>query len=175
MAVRSFILSCVCVLAGSASAFGQTPSWDLAVAAARVDYDLSGTGSARGLAAGATRYFTPHLGLEIRALFAKPLQQSGPSNLFAPDVQIQYRWNIARLSPYVGGGIGVASVSSPFRTDWDPTMSVAVGTRVRLTDHLGAVGEMRIRGIEWDLARNPADWNFPGSTGEFSAGLVWRP
>ena len=175
MRVPSFIIACVCLLAGSTSVFAQTSSWDFGVSAARVDYDLSGTGTALGIAAGATRHLTPTLAIEIRGLVARPSQQSGPSTLVAPDVQLQYRWNIARLSPYVGGGVGLAAVKSPFRTDWDPTMSVAVGTRVRLTERLGLVGEMRIRGIEWDVAWNPADWNFPGSTGEFSAGVVWRP
>jgi hypothetical protein len=175
MRVRSFVVTCVCLLAGSTAAFAQTPAWDFGVSAARVDYDLSGTGTAAGIAAGATRHFTPNLGIEIRGLFAKPLRQSGPSTLVAPDVQLQYRWHVARLSPYVGGGVGLAAVKSPFRTDWDPTMSVAVGTRVRLTDHLGVVAEMRIRGIDWDFAPNPADWNFPGSTGEFSASIAWRP
>jgi hypothetical protein len=173
MRIRSFIVGCVCLLAGSTSAFAQTPSWHFGVSAARVDYDLSGTGTASGIAAGAARQVTPRLDIEIRGLFAQPLQQSGPSTLVAPDLQLHYRWNLARLSPYVGGGVGLAAVTSASRTDWDPTMSVAVGTRVRLTRRLGLVGEMRIRGIEWDFDWNPANWNFPGSTGEFSAGVAW--
>ena len=175
MQVRSFIVACACLLAGSTLAFAQTPSWDFSVSTQRIDYDLSGTGTAFGIAAGATRHFTSNFALEIRGLFAKPSRQPGPSTLVAPDVQLQYRWNVARLSPYVGGGVGFAALKSPVRTEIDPTMSVALGTHVRLTDRLGVVGEMRIRGVEWDLAWNPADWNFPGSTGEFSAGVVWRP
>jgi hypothetical protein len=64
-----------------------------------------------------------------------------------------------------GGGIGAALVKSDFRTDWDPTLSVAVGTGVRVTERLGVTGEFRLRGHEWD---------FVGTTAEISAGLAWR-
>ena len=164
MGIRSLSLSCVLVAVVSTSAFAQDRAWDLGISAAHVEFDLSGTGTAAGVSARATRYFTPHVALEIRGLFAKPEQQSGPSTLFAPDVQIQYRWNLARFSPYVGGGVGFAAVKSPLRTDWDPTTSIAVGTGVRLTDRLGLLGEFRLRGFEWD---------YVGSTAEWSIGMTW--
>jgi opacity protein-like surface antigen len=168
MSLRSLALSCVLVLLGSTAAFAQqstsTSSWDLGVSAAHIDYDLSGTGTAAGLAVRATRHLTPAVSLEIRGLYAKPEQQFGPSTLFAPDVQLQYRWNIARFSPYVGGGVGFATLTKPLHTDWDPTTSVAVGTTVRLTDRVGVTGELRLRGFEWKWA---------GSTAEWSAGLTW--
>jgi hypothetical protein len=65
----------------------------------------------------------------------------------------------------VGGGAGTALVKSSFHTDWDPTLSVASGTGVRLTDRLGVTGEFRLRMHEW---------RFTGTTTELSAGLVWR-
>ena len=167
MRVRSLILSCAFVVAGSASAFAQTQEsrWDFGLSAARIDYDLSGTGSAAGLAGRASRYLTPHVVLEARGLFARPEQQSGPATLVAPELQIQYRWNIGRFSPYVGGGVGFAAIKNDFRTDWDATSSVAGGTAFRLTDRVDLIGELRIRGFEWD---------YVGSTGEFSIGLGWR-
>ena len=164
MRVRSFVLSCVMILATSASALAQESRWDLGLSVSKIDYDLSGTGSVPGFAVRTSRYLTPHVALEARGLFARPEQQSGPAALFAPDLQLQYRWNVARFSPYVGGGVGFAAIKSDFRTDWDATTSVAAGTGVRLTDRVGVFGEVRIRGFEWD---------FVGSTGEFSAGLTW--
>ena len=165
---RSGLLLFVFILSvtGASTAHAQAPAWgDLTVSAARIDYDLSGTGSATGLAVRATRHVTPHVRLEFGGLFAEPEQQFGPSSLFVPEAQLQYRWDAGRLSPYVGGGVGAALVKSDFHTDWDPTLSVAVGTGVRLTGRLGLTGEFRLRGHEWD---------FVGTTAEVSAGLAWR-
>jgi hypothetical protein len=113
----------------------------------------------------ASREFLPNVRLEFGGVFAKPDQQFGPSTLFLPEAQLQYRWNANRLSPYVGGGLGAALVRSDFHTDWDPTLSVAAGMGVRLTDALGLTGEVRLRGHEW---------RFTGTTAEVSAGLAWR-
>src|SRR4026207_2211086 len=107
MRVRSVILSFVLLLAGSLPAFAQEPRWDLGISAARIDYDLSGTGSAAGVAVRAVRHITPHCAVEMRGLLARPELQSGPAMLFAPDVQAQYRWQTARVSPSGGRGTGV--------------------------------------------------------------------
>ena len=167
MRFQSLVLSCAFMLAGSTSAFAQTQAsrWDFGLSAARIDYDLSGTGSAAGLAGRASRYLTPNVVLEVRGLFARPELQSGPATLVAPDLQVQYRWKIGRFSPYLGGGVGFAAIKKDFMTDWDATSSVAGGTAFRLTDRVDVIGELRIRGFQWDYA---------GSTGEFSIGLGWR-
>jgi hypothetical protein len=159
------IISFVIVITGVSAAHAQSAWGDLAVSAARIDYDLSGTGSAAGLAVRTTRDLTSNLRLEFGGLFAKPEQQFGPSTLFIPEAQLQYRWDTGRVFPYVGGGIGAALVKSDFFTNWDPTLSVAAGTGVRLTDRLGVTGEFRLRGHEWD---------FVGTTTEVSVGLAWR-
>ncbi len=89
MRIRLLLLSCALILAGSRAALAQERSWDFGVSGAYVDFDLSGTGSTAGVAARATRYITPSLAVEMRGLFARPRQQSGPSTLFAPDIQVQ--------------------------------------------------------------------------------------
>jgi opacity protein-like surface antigen len=163
---RLVILLIPALVAVSASTVRAQEGWsDLTVSAARIDYDLSGTGGAAGLAVRTTRDLTSHVRLEFGGLFAKPEQQFGPSTLFMPEAQLQYRWGVGRFSPYVGGGVGAALVKSDFHSDWDPTLSVAVGTGVRLTDRLGVTGEFRLRGHQWD---------FVGTTSEISAGLAWR-
>lgn len=162
-----FLVLCVSALSvvGVSTAHAQSAWGDLSVSAARIDYDLSGTGSATGVAVRATRDLTSNVRLEFGGLFAKPDQQFGPSSLFMPEAQLQYRWNAGRLSPFVGGGIGTALVKSDFHTNWDPTLSVAAGTGVRLAERFGVTGEFRLRGHQWD---------FVGTTAEISAGLVWR-
>jgi opacity protein-like surface antigen len=154
------------IVAGAAHAQAQQPAWgDLTVSAARIDYDLSGTGSAAGVAVRTSRNLTSNVRLEFGGLFAKPDQQFGPSTLFMPEAQLQYRWDVGRFSPYAGGGIGTALVKSDFHTDWDPTLVFGGGTTVRLTDRLGVVGDFRLRGHEW---------RFVGTTAEISAGLAWQ-
>jgi opacity protein-like surface antigen len=164
MQVRSVVLSCVFLLATSVAASAQSSNWEFGASLGRIDFDLSGSGHAAGVSGRAVRHLTPHVGLEVRGLFARPVQQSGPALLIAPDVQVQYRWNLARFSPFVGGGVGFALIKPSFRTDWDLTTSIAGGTLVRLTDRLGLIGEVRVRGFELD---------YVGSTGEVSFGLVW--
>jgi hypothetical protein len=161
---RTSLVLVVSVLAVPAQA--QQTSWgDVAVSAAAVDYDLSGTGQTAGLAVRLTRDLTDHLVVEARGLFARPNQQFGPSTFVIPEGQLQYRWNLARVTPFVGGGLGASVVRSDFHTDWDPAMSVAGGAGIRLTRQLGLLAEMRVRGIEWDFAASTAEW---------SLGLAWR-
>ena len=163
--VFAFVIALVVSNASPAAA--QDQSWgDLKVSLARIDYDLSGTGSAAGLTVRTTRDLSPSVRLEFGGVFAKPEQQLvGTSTLFLPEAQLQYRWNMGRLAPYVGGGIGAALVKSSLVTDWDPTLSAAVGTDVRITDRLAVTGEFRLRGHEWRAT---------GTTAELSAGLSWR-
>jgi opacity protein-like surface antigen len=175
LVVLSFVFAFLISSASTAQA--QDTSWgDLAVSAGRIDFDLSGTGHARGLVVRTTRHLSSHVNLEFRGLYAEycgdqiqgecvPNQLSGSTSLFVPEAQLQYRWNVGRVSPYIGGGIGAARVKSSLDTQWDPTFSAAVGTAVYLTDRLGITGEFRLRGHE---AR------FTGTTSEITAGVVWR-
>ena len=168
MSIRLPLVLCfVCSLftIGSGTAHAQdAPRADLSVSAVRLDYDLSGVGSAPGIAVRATRALSSAVSLEAGGVFAKPDQQFGPSTLFMPEALLRYGWHAGRLSPYVGGGMGAALVTSPFHSDWDPTLVVAAGTGVRLTERLGVSGEFRLRGHEW---------RFVGTTAELSAGLRW--
>ena len=165
------------LICGASAASAQGTSWgDLAVSAGRVDFDLSGTGNGRTLVVRATRQLSSHVDLEFRGLYSKycgdqflgkcePNGLRGSTSLFIPEAQLQYRWVLGRVSPYVGGGIGAARVQSALHTDWDPTFSAAVGSAVYLTDRLGITGEFRLRGHER---------RFTGTTSEVSAGVVWR-
>lgn len=153
-------------IASVSSARAQTTSWgDVSVSAVRIDYDLSGTGNAPGLAIRSTKNLWSNLAVEFGGVYAKPDQQFGTSSLFMPEAQLRYRWNAGRFFPYVGGGIGAARVKSDFHTDWDPTMSFSAGTGVHVTDRLAVTGEFRLRAHEWRSV---------GTTAEISAGLAWH-
>ena len=169
-----FVQSCVVAMMvlGATSASAQDSSWGaLSVTAGRIDFDLSGTGQTNGWAVRTTRDFTPHVSLELRGLFARPCQQfqdckgEGPATLFVPEAQLQYRWAMGRVEPFVGAGLGMSALKSSLRTEWDPTVSFSAGTGVRVTDRLSLLGEVRLRGHEF---------RFTGSTAEINAGLSWR-
>ena len=168
--ISSFVFAVV--LFGAIPAQAQTPSrGELGVTAGLVDFDLSGTGQTTGVAVRMTRYFTPHLGLEVRTLFARPCQQFqscddvGPATLIVPEAQVQYRWQAGRVEPFVGAGLGASALTSSFDTRWDPTIAFTAGMGVRLTNAVSLVGEFRLRGHEFD---------FTGSTAEFNGGVAWR-
>ena len=167
------------LISTASPAQAQVSSWgDLAVSTGRMDFDLNGTGQTHGVAIRAKRHFSPHLALEVGSVFARycgyrdlsggeclPSQQEGTTSLFMPEAQLQYRWNVGRVSPYVGGGMGLSRRSGLNSSRWDPTFSAAVGSAVSVTDRLGIMGEFRLRGHET---------RFTGTTSEISAGLVWR-
>lgn len=138
----------------------------VSVTAGVMDFDLSGTGQTLVAAVRATRALTNHVAVEAGASFATPEQQFGPSTFLAPEVQLQYHWQLGRVRPYAGGGIGLAHERANLAdNDTDFTWSGAGGLRVDLTDRAAIVGEMRVRGIEVD---------FTGSTAEWVGGLTWR-
>jgi opacity protein-like surface antigen len=172
-----FSFVCAILISGASIAQAQDASWgDLGISVGRIDFDLSGTGNARGLVVRTTRHLSSHVNLEFRGLYAEycsdqiwgecvPDQQSGSTSLFMPEAQLQYRWNVGRVSPYIGGGIGAARVKSSLDAQWDPTFSAAFGTSVYVTDRLGITGEFRLRGHEARLT---------GTTSEVTVGLAWR-
>ena len=177
---RAVLSLVAAILISSASSVqAQDSSWgDVSVSAGRMDFDLNGTGHTHGVAVRAKRFLSPHLALEIGGAYARycgyrsvtggeclPSRQDGTTSLFMPEVQLQYRWNMGRVSPYVGGGMGLSRRGGQNFSRWDPTFSTAVGAAVYVTDRLGLTGEFRLRGHET---------RFTGTTSEVSAGLAWR-
>jgi Outer membrane protein beta-barrel domain len=167
----------VVLISGALPAQAQTSLWgDLAVSTGRMDFDLNGTGNAVGVAVRTKRHLSPHLALEVGGFYTRycgdqflgecvPNQPFDTTSLFMPEAQLQYRWNLGRVSPYAGGGMGVARLSALGMSVWQPTFSTAAGVAVYLTDQLGVTGDFRVRGH---------GRNFSGATSEITAGLVWR-
>jgi hypothetical protein len=162
---KGFVLCAfVFFAAGAATAHAQDSPWRLSASMTRMDSELSGTGHAPALAVRAVRDLFSNVSLEVGGTYSKP-NQLRTSTLFMPEVQLHYNWNVGRVSPYAGGGIGTAMRTALFVTDWDPTLSAAGGAAVRLTDRLSLTGELRLRGHEWQFA---------GTTTELGVGLTWR-
>jgi hypothetical protein len=79
------------------------------------------------------------------------------TNVFAPDLQLQFQLTSARVRPYAGAGIGFAyqKTTALHRTDF--TLSAAAGVRVSLTERWGVQGEVRARSIDpWN--RSTTEW-----------------
>ena len=142
-----------------------------------MDFDLNGTGHTYGVAVRAKRHVTPHLALEVGGFLARycgyksargeclPSKAEGTTSLFMPEAQLHYRWNVGRVAPYIGGGMGLSRRGGRNFSGWDPTFSAAVGSAVYLTDRFGITGEFRLRGHET---------RFTGTTSEISTGVFWR-
>jgi hypothetical protein len=157
------------VIVGAAPAFAQTtePETSILVGTGAVNFDLSGTGTSPGFTVRVSHTLTSNILLEGSLLFV-PLEQQfeDDATLLVPEVQLQYHWPLGRFTPFVGAGVGFARVNSEFRgAEWDPAVSFAGGTRMQINDYLGAFGEFRIRGVEWD---------FVGTTADIMGGLVIR-
>jgi len=81
LATLSFAFALVISTASTTQA--QTSGWGaLSISAARIDYDLSGTGRAPGFAIRTTRDLSPNVALEFGGVFAKLEQPLGTSPLF---------------------------------------------------------------------------------------------
>jgi hypothetical protein len=78
-------------------------------------------------------------------------------------VEASTQWEMRRsafLSPFLGGGAGLAWRIRPGQTDIDPATHVAAGVRARLAANLAIRLEARLRSLE--------------PLGDFTVGLGWR-
>lgn len=129
-----------------------------------VNYDLSGTGNEIGIFGRGTAALTRGLAVEGNLLFAWPEQQFGGSRITAADAHLQYHWRLARVRPFVGGGLGFMLTRADFISKNQFTLSAAGGARFDITDRWSMLGELRLRGID----------EFAGSTAELLGGVSYR-
>jgi hypothetical protein len=130
------------------------------------DYDLSGTGKSRMIAARVERPLSKYVLGEVGIAYSHPLLRSGEkTHYFIPELQVQAQLPLMVIAPYLGLGGGVAwdtrdrqrSVQDT-RPTWDPTISVSAGTRAWLTSIFGARAELRIRGIGGEFQGSSTEW-----------------
>ena len=114
------------------------------------EYDLSGVDKATINAVRIGYDIGPILSVET-GLGAADLQlQFGDARLYLPDVQLQARLPLGRVSPYLGVGAGVSvqdAIDDQFSTDTRATFSAAAGVRVDLPFRLALGAEGRLRTI----------------------------
>jgi opacity protein-like surface antigen len=88
-----------------------------------------------------------------------------------PEVQAQFQRPVGRFAPYVGLGAGaLVSLPSDVQTERESlfSLSAAAGARTVLTERVGVVAELRLRGAD------RTDRGFAHSAAEWTAGLAWR-
>jgi hypothetical protein len=134
-------------------------------------YDLAGTGSASHLAARVELPFSRMMVGQASLGHARVGEPGDRVTLLTPEVQAHLRWPVGRVAPFVGLGAGaLIALEGEGQSERETLMSfsVAGGLRGRLTERLGAVGELRVRGAD------PADRGFAHSVAEWTAGLSWQ-
>lgn len=131
------------------------PSTRLSLMAGITEFDLSGVNTAAMFAVRVDRPFHPRVLGEASLSYARLEQQFGRSELFIPEIQVQFQGAWRWLEPYLGIGLGLAidEPESPL-LDWDvdPAPSAAVGVRADVNESVGVRVDGRFHGIGWDFA-----------------------
>jgi hypothetical protein len=170
--VRQFMLIAILVAVFFATAAGAKAQSAFVPEAVSIsggifNFDLSGTGTTPSLAVTADWPVTARLLIEGGATFARPDQQIGRTTYIIPEAQLQYRWQLGRLMPFVGGGVGAGiDVRNKLLggTQVDLALSTGGGLRAKITESFGIRGDARLRGF---------GRSFSGSAAELRAGLFW--
>lgn len=132
-----------------------------------MDYDLSGVGQTLTLNARAVAPLSRTFVLEPGILWANPdLQGGGEATLLIPEVQLQARFPLGVVTPYLGAGVGAALAFADDRDDeYEAAFSGGAGLRIDAGGLLGFVLDARVHGFGTD---------FSGSTSELTLGLRIR-
>jgi outer membrane protein with beta-barrel domain len=164
--VRSMCLVTALFLAPKA-AHAQAAQNSIVAAVSMTEFDLAGVGTAPGMIIRASRALTGHVAVEGSFQMSWLSEDFGRSKLFAPEAHLQYHWQAGSFRPYVGGGAGIAWRDRGLfgNSEANLTLSVVGGTRFDVTERLGLLGELRLRGIDPD---------FSGSTADVMGGVSWR-
>ena len=166
-----FTLAAALVAGGLAAApaaaqTGTGPA--LTIAAGAMRFDLLGSGGAASFAFRADFPLPEGLRVEASAMTAWPKEETGRSSLLLREGQVQAQLPLGGVAPYVGAGVGYATVYRGLDGDGDSltrsflTLSAAAGARVPLSGRFSGVVDGRVHGF------GPS---FEKSTAELSVGL----
>jgi outer membrane protein with beta-barrel domain len=143
-----FGIAAVLLLAPTVSRSAAAQRTALAVVGGAWEYDLSGTGTS---GFGGLRLEMPVgrlLVVEPGLTYARYSPQfGGHVNYLIPELQVQVQVP-GRVSPFLGGGLGLSYAWASGAHATDLSLSGSVGTRVRLTELWGARAEFRARSID---------------------------
>jgi len=141
----------------------------ISVSSGLFNFDLSGTGNAALVAASLDCRAFGNWVVEGGVTFAFPSQQFGDRTTFViPEGALFHQWTRGMVVTFAGGGIGAAI---DFRddefggTETDLALFGGGGVRVNLSDSVGILGELRLRGF---------GTNFAGSATEIRGGASFR-
>ena len=96
-----FVVASVLVLFNASNVWAQeiAARHTIGATVGAVNFDLSGTGTTLGVTVRGARALTPHLAVELSALFARPDLQGGRAVLFTPEAHLQYHWRLGNFAP----------------------------------------------------------------------------
>lgn len=140
---------------------------ELSVGGGIMDYDLSGVGQTLTLNARAVAPLSRTFVLEPGIVWARPeLQGGGEATLLIPEVQLQARFPLGAVAPYLGVGVGAALAFADDRDDdHEVAFSGGAGLRIDAGGLLGFVIDGRVHGLGTE---------FTASTAELTLGLRIR-
>ena len=167
------VLTAVAVLAvlPAAAAAQQLGTGPVRVAATigRMDYDMSVVGQANVFSGRLGVRLGSVLGLEAYGGYAAVEEEDlGTTRLYMPEAQIQARWPLGRISPFVGAGAGLIVAESydpAIGTDSEVTFSAAGGLTADVGSRMLLLGDVRLRGVGPRMA---------GATGDLNVGVGFR-
>ena len=135
----------------------------ISAAVGAVLFDADETRVTAGVSGRAAAALTSRLALEANVLRAKPDRLFGDPEIWVFEGHLQRFWQAGRVRPYAGGGAGIYLNKGEFLTDRSLTVSGAAGLRIDFSQRVAALGEFRIRTVD-----------FAGSLVEIMGGVTIR-
>lgn len=169
--MKCFPLAALIVAIAPLSAVAQQPDlprMQLAATIGQTEYDFSDVGTATVFGGRAGFWLNRLVGIEAQLGRASLDPNAGNAALYFPEAQLQLRWPVWRVTPYLGAGAGaiIADSRDPqIATESEISFSASGGIGAELASRVMVIAEARLRG---------AGTRFTGSTGDLNVGLGYR-
>jgi hypothetical protein len=151
----AILIGIVALIAAPAGARAQTR---VAVMRGVGEYDLSGVDQGNVTALRVTRDLRSFLAVEAGIAQVHLDEDIGDADLYQPEVQLQLQLPVGPVTPYIGGGVGMAfAVSDTSDDDTDLTLNAGGGLRIALPLRLGLVADGRLRTFGTRFTASGAD------------------
>lgn len=147
--------------APAAAQAGTGPA--LTIAAGAMRFDLLGSGGAASFAFRADFPLADGVRVEASAMTAWPKEETGRSELLLREAQLQAQLPVGGVAPYVGGGVGLATLYRGLDENGDNlsrsflTLSAAAGARVPLSGRFSGVVDGRVHGFGPSFGKSTAE------------------
>ena len=173
LARLSALAAAAFIFVGAPAAAQQSLPHSISISRGFMEFDASGTGSARVFALRGDKALAGRWLLGEASLAYSPIREQfagADTKLGIADLQLQFQAPLPFVQPYIGTGLGAVSYLSNAagRGTATEAVSIAAGVRSDIWRRFGVRADGRIR--YWD-------WNgdgFVNSSGELTAGLSYR-